>query len=195
LAQPCWRRRWHCEAGKRAGITATGGDSPRRQADRQRSKRRSNCQTRREAAETRVLVTISKETTYITEPLRKDGYVDYLAALNERGKKDVTPENNAAVLFWQAMGPSEVKPEIRSRYFRMLGMERPPEKGDYFVPLDKFVQRLRNARDSRVAQLRTLGTGPFDRQLTDALRRPGQRKSTLCWLTGWTPTKSHWTCW
>ncbi len=29
-----------------------------------------------------VLITISKPTTYITQPLRKDGYVDYLAALN-----------------------------------------------------------------------------------------------------------------
>ena len=29
-----------------------------------------------------VAITISKETTYITEPLRKDGYVDYVAALN-----------------------------------------------------------------------------------------------------------------
>ena len=32
----------------------------------------------------RVPFTISKETTYITEPLREDGYVDYVAALNQR---------------------------------------------------------------------------------------------------------------
>ncbi len=34
-----------------------------------------------------VLVTISKETTYITEPLRPDGYPDYIAALNQRASK------------------------------------------------------------------------------------------------------------
>jgi len=39
---------------------------------------------RQTARETRVLVTISKETTYITEPLRADGYPDYVAALNQR---------------------------------------------------------------------------------------------------------------
>ena len=52
-----------------------------------------------------VLVTISKETTYITEPLRPDGYPDYLAALNGELSKGVTPENNSAVLFWKALGP------------------------------------------------------------------------------------------
>ena len=55
-----------------------------------------------------VLVTISEETTRITEPLREDGYVDYVAALNELSGRDVTPENNAAVLFWQAVGPAEM---------------------------------------------------------------------------------------
>ena len=57
-------------------------------------------------------ITISKETTYITEPLRKDGYVDYVAALNERFRAGVTPENNAAVPFWKAMGPGEIFPHI-----------------------------------------------------------------------------------
>jgi hypothetical protein len=38
--------------------------------------------------------TISKETTFITEPLDKDGYPDYAAALNARLSKGVTPENN-----------------------------------------------------------------------------------------------------
>ena len=50
-------------------------------------------------------MTISKETTRITAPLRKDGYVDYVTALNEHFRAGVTVRNNAAVLFWQAMGP------------------------------------------------------------------------------------------
>ena len=37
-------------------------------------------------------MTISKETTYITEPLRADGYPDYIAALNQRCSRGVTPE-------------------------------------------------------------------------------------------------------
>src|SRR5271163_71889 len=55
-----------------------------------------------------VAVTISKETTFITAPLRKDGYVNYVAALNQRFGAGVTPENNAAVPFLKAMGPGEI---------------------------------------------------------------------------------------
>src|SRR5438094_5975588 len=49
--------------------------------------------------------TIGKETTYVTGPLDKDGYIDYAAALNERLGRGVTPENNACVLLWKALGP------------------------------------------------------------------------------------------
>ncbi len=87
--------------------------------------------------------TISKETTYITEPLRKDGFVDYVAALNQRSSQGVTPENNAAVLFWKAMGPEEIEPEYRDKYFQMLGIPPLPEKGDYFVDLEQYLARKR----------------------------------------------------
>src|SRR5258708_3874889 len=36
--------------------------------------------------------TIGKETTYFEGPVDKDGYIDYVAALNERLRKGVTPE-------------------------------------------------------------------------------------------------------
>jgi hypothetical protein len=49
--------------------------------------------------------TVSTETTYVTGPLDKYGYVDYVTALNERLSKGVRPENNANVLIWQALGP------------------------------------------------------------------------------------------
>ena len=48
---------------------------------------------------------LGKDTTYVTGPLDKDGYVDYAAALNERLGKGVTPANNANVLLWKALGP------------------------------------------------------------------------------------------
>jgi membrane protease YdiL (CAAX protease family) len=91
--------------------------------------------------------TISKETTYLTEPLRKDGSVDYVAALNRRFSKGVTPENNSAVLFWKAVGPREIEEMYREKYFRMLGMPAQPEKGDYFVDLGRYLaQREETAR-------------------------------------------------
>jgi hypothetical protein len=40
---------------------------------------------------------ISKETTYYTKPLRADGTIDYVEAINERLSQGVTRENNAAI--------------------------------------------------------------------------------------------------
>ena len=103
-------------------------------------------QTRQPA---QVAVTISKETTYIVEPLRSDGYPDYVTALNQRSSQGVTPENNSAVLFWKAVGPKEIFPQYREQYCQMLGISPLPEKGDYFVDFDDYVairRRLASAR-------------------------------------------------
>src|SRR5262245_24986909 len=81
---------------------------------------------------------IAKETTYFTAPLDKDGYVDYVAALNAHFSKGVTPSNNANLLLWQAIGP---KPEATAEYFRLLGVDPPAEKGDYLVDLYSFLQQ------------------------------------------------------
>ena len=86
-------------------------------------------------------IIVSRETTFITEPLRKDGTVDYLAALNQRYSQGVTPENNAAVLFLQAMGPGEINKDIRERFFKMLGIAPLPEKGPYFEEFTKYFER------------------------------------------------------
>jgi len=91
-------------------------------------------------------VTISPETTHIVEPLRDDGYVDYLAALNQRSRQGVTPENNAAVLLWQAVGPAEIAGRYGEQdcgwFFRELGVPRPPDDGEYFVPLRIYASRI-----------------------------------------------------
>jgi hypothetical protein len=84
--------------------------------------------------------TVSKETTYVTGPLDKDGYVDYVAALNKQLSKGVTPANNANVLLWKALGPHPEGATVLPEYFKWLGVPQPPEKGDYFLPLDRFLQ-------------------------------------------------------
>lgn len=81
---------------------------------------------------------ISKETTVIDGPLTEDGYVDYLAALNEHASHGVTPENNAVVLLMQAVGPSVVEEKVRAEFFQKLGVEVPPAEGDYWVPLSEI---------------------------------------------------------
>jgi hypothetical protein len=84
--------------------------------------------------------TISKETTYVTGPVDKDGYIDYAAALNERLRQGVTPENNANVLIWKALGPKPEGGSMPTDFFKLLGIHPPPEKGDYFVDLDRYIK-------------------------------------------------------
>ena len=86
--------------------------------------------------------TISKETTFVAGPLDKDGYVDYEAALNDRLAKGVTPATNANVLIWKALGP---RPEGKGQppgFFRRLGIEEPPEDGEYFSMTKYTSKRL-----------------------------------------------------
>ena len=85
-------------------------------------------------------VTISKETTYITEPLRPDGYPDYVATLNQRFSKGVTPENNSAVLFLKAVGPKviDINNEFRDKYYQKFDIPPLPETGDYFITSDEY---------------------------------------------------------
>lgn len=83
---------------------------------------------------------LSKETTYFEEPLDKFGYVDYPAALNKRLRKGVTPENNASVVFWNAIGPRSGGLNPIPKVFEWLGIPQPPEKGEYFIGLDQFMR-------------------------------------------------------
>jgi hypothetical protein len=86
-------------------------------------------------------IIVSRETTFITGPLRKDGSVDYLAALNQRWSQGVTPENNAAVLLIQALGPGETNKDTPERFFQMLGIPRIAEKGAYLEPSQAYIER------------------------------------------------------
>jgi hypothetical protein len=90
--------------------------------------------------------TLSKETTFITGPLDKDGYPDYISALNKRLSEGVTPETNANVLIWQALGPHPDKSLLPPEYFKWLGAAAPPENGDYFIRLQDFLTGLTGKR-------------------------------------------------
>lgn len=86
-------------------------------------------------------ITISKETTFFTEPLRSDGFVDYLAAVNRHFSQDITAENNACVLLYQAMGPSpEGGSRQPDRFFKLMGVDPIPDEGKYFQSLNKWVE-------------------------------------------------------
>ncbi len=95
-------------------------------------------------------ITISRETTYITEPLDAEGYPDYLAALNAIASEGVTPENNAAVDLAKILGPGEIPADQREQFFKLLGIEPLPAEGKYFVPLLEFLRRrgVENAEET-----------------------------------------------
>src|SRR5260370_37938042 len=84
--------------------------------------------------------TVSPETTYITEPLDKDGYPDYVTALNQRLSQGVTPENNANVLIWQALGPHPEGTTMPAEYFQRLRVPEPPEQGERLGPWEKYLK-------------------------------------------------------
>jgi hypothetical protein len=94
--------------------------------------------------------TFAKETTWVAGPLDKDGYPNYPAALNERLGKGVTPENNANVLIWKAIGPRPDGKPMQPEFFKLMGMEEQPEKGDYFIEFAKFAnERLKISPDEK----------------------------------------------
>jgi hypothetical protein len=123
-----------------------------------------------------VPVVLSKETTYITEPLRKDGTPDYLAALNRRSSNGVTPDNNAAVLFWRAMGHETIDPKFRVRFFQMLGIPMLPEKGAYFVTLDVYWKQIDGKASSSDAESHGKRYHEILEQYGEAVRRPWSKK-------------------
>lgn len=68
---------------------------------------------------------ISKETTRILKPVHPDGYMDYVAALNESANQGVKPEDNAAVTLnllacWSKKVPEEPMEEIWFHIFDKL---------------------------------------------------------------------------
>jgi hypothetical protein len=75
--------------------------------------------------------TISRETTFFTEPVRADGSIDFVAAINERFGKGVKPEENACTYLHRAFGPIE---ELPPSFYAKLGIERSPAEGQYLQP-------------------------------------------------------------
>jgi hypothetical protein len=110
--------------------------------------------------------TIGKDTTYITSPLDKDGYPDYETALNQRLSEGITPDNNANVLFFKALGPHPDGAKVPDSFFKWLKVPAPPAQGDYFVNLQRFARE----------HLRLESTETLDKQFDVVLTRPWTAK-------------------
>jgi hypothetical protein len=113
---------------------------------------------------------LGKETTYVTGPLDKEGYVDYEIALNDRLSKGITAEKNANVLLWAAFGPtpSGGSATLPAEFFKRLGIAEPPKTGDYFINRQAFI------RDH--LKLEPAESDTFHEQGDRATKRPWQAK-------------------
>jgi hypothetical protein len=98
-------------------------------------------------------IVISKETTHLEGPLRKDRRIDYLAALNRELSEGVTPENNAAVPLFEALGPEAVEEPVRERFFKLLGIAVPRPEGNYFRGPAKYIEATVKASPEKLAEL------------------------------------------
>ena len=85
-------------------------------------------------------IPVGKETTYVTGPLTKEGYIDYESALNDRLGKGVTAEKNANVLLFKAFGPTPEGGAMPAEYFKRLGIAEPPKAGAYFISIGKYLR-------------------------------------------------------
>jgi hypothetical protein len=118
---------------------------------------------------------LSRETTRILGPLRRDGYVDYAAALNQRLGKGATPENNAIVLMWEAFGPKYHLNRPPDAYFKALGMPRPADKGRYFLSPNKFLEAFRTEGSPNVPLAEDAESDLTD-EIDDASRKPWSKR-------------------
>jgi len=136
-------------------------------------------------------VTISKATTRIDGPLTDEGYVDYLAALNDVASQGVAPHANAAVLFWQAIGPGVVDAEDRAAFFesdefKSLRVRSLPDEQECFIAREDFIENTSGIPQRMWFDGEQMSAvEATDRQLQRAMREPWSRKeypALAAWL-------------
>ncbi len=87
--------------------------------------------------------TLSAATTVVMGPVREDGTIDYVAAINQRFSAGVTAENNAAIPILQVIGPGSDPKKSATLAERRAALGMPPldEKGDRFISFEVYLTR------------------------------------------------------
>jgi len=82
------------------------------------------------------------DTTRIVSPVRDDGTIDYLTAVDNQFGAGATPENNAAIPMLQALGRQAIpRYQPPDGLTDRLGMKPLPKDGDYFIPYDDYCKQ------------------------------------------------------
>ncbi len=136
-------------------------------------------------------IAIAKDTTWVLGPVDKEGNIDYVGALRERYSKGITPENNAAILFWQAAGPWDIPVDRRVEFFGALGISPPPlpKEGDFFPGLDVVALALAS---SIPARMRARSSRNCARNSTGTRRASGHGRTSQRSLHGSTGGPYRW---
>ena len=71
-------------------------------------------------------IKLSRQTTFITDPVQPNGMPDYERFLLERMRDGVTPQNNAATLIWPTLWPGELQPSEYEIVAAELGLTGVP---------------------------------------------------------------------
>ena len=83
-------------------------------------------------------IRVSRETTHFDGPRRPDGSINFEGAIHNHFSEHVTPEENAAVLLYEALGPVIDGQRVDTLLYHRLGMTQPPMGRRYFQPINEI---------------------------------------------------------
>lgn len=131
------------------------------------------------------VITVGRETTFVSGPLREDGTVDYVGAINARCAVGVTPENNAAVVLLKATGTKGVMVTDRvGVWLERMGAKAPPEEGEYFVEFEEFMRgRVGKAKDQEEAGRQSEEWDEREEGRRRAVWRESDDAEVAAWIT------------
>ena len=124
-----------------------------------------------------LLVTISKETTVITAPLKPNGYPDYVGAINAQQSAGVTTENNLAVTIWNTIGTAQMSPKMVTPYFKHLKMSPPAKIARYYLGYHEWFDKTQFTEEQ---------TSVLTPQEIDVLRKTKKTDYEICLERPWT---------
>jgi hypothetical protein len=110
-------------------------------------------------------------------PEPKPADIDYEARLNDILAKGITPEKNANVLIWKALGPTpEGGKPLPAEFFKRLRIPQPPEKGEYFIGIYDYARKLLKLEPNAVISTHQKEVAEIRDQEDQAYRRPWRER-------------------
>ncbi len=107
-------------------------------------------------------ITIAKDTTYITSPLKPDGTPDYFQAIDDQRAAGVTPTNNAAMILIPLVYSGQLMDEEKAEVFQKLHVLPPENEATAFVHYLGYLSRKHGEPFARAHMARHTTYQPDD---------------------------------